>query len=148
MKTNQNESELRKCNDRFKELEGSIAAAFNEIGKKFYEDNKENRLSGSMYQELVDSVTAMYEEQYMIEKKILALQDMRKCTECGNILSLDSVFCNKCGARLEELPQEIFGGNAEQTMQTSPICAVCGAPLENDAVFCSVCGAKVKADMM
>lgn len=148
MKTNQNESELRKCNDRFKELEGKIAAAYGEIGKKFYEENKDARLQGSMYQELVNSVTAMYKEQNVIEKKILALQDLRKCAKCGNVLSLDSVFCNKCGARLEELPQEIFGGNAEQTMQTNPICAACGAPLENDAVFCSVCGAKVKADMM
>lgn len=148
MKTNQNESELRKCNDRFKELEGKIAAAYGEIGKKFYEENKDARLQESMYQELVNSVTAMYKEQNVIEKKILALQDLRKCAKCGNVLSLDSVFCNKCGARLEKLPQEIFGGNAEQTMQTNPICAACGAPLENDAVFCSVCGAKVKADMM
>ena len=148
MKTKQNESELRKCNDRFKELEGKIAAAYGEIGKKFYEENKDARLQESMYQELVNSVTAMYKEQNVIEKKILALQDLRKCAKCGNVLSLDSVFCNKCGARLDELPQEIFGGNAEQTMQTNPICAACGAPLENDAVFCSVCGAKVKADMM
>lgn len=56
-----------------------------------------------------------------------------KCSNCGNELSNNDVFCNNCGQ--EVLPQS---KNTDKTF-----CANCGAELESGMDFCGECGAPV-----
>lgn len=44
------------------------------------------------------------------------------CPSCGAVLSFDSKFCNKCGAKL------------------TSVCPGCGAPVTPESKFCSQCG--------
>lgn len=53
----------------------------------------------------------------------------RACSNCGNPLAPDALFCPKCGARHE--------------IVLPPACPSCGAELKEGAVFCVKCGAKV-----
>ncbi len=54
---------------------------------------------------------------------------MKKCVNCGAENSDGSLYCESCGAILDE--------PAETT------CAVCGAELNGEAKFCGKCGARV-----
>lgn len=51
------------------------------------------------------------------------------CKKCGNELAEGSLFCNKCGEKLE-----------------LNLCPSCGKELTEDSKFCIYCGAKVKID--
>ena len=67
---------------------------------------------------------------------MLAVQGKRKCEKCGNVLVLESVFCNKCGEKLEPLFAE--------EMAKQNICPQCGATHSEEAAFCTSCGYKLK----
>lgn len=61
---------------------------------------------------------------------------VRHCTSCQAILNENAVFCGKCGAKNEILP--------EQTQATpASFCPGCGKKLEADAAFCPECGTKI-----
>lgn len=65
----------------------------------------------------------------------MAYQGLRKCEKCGNVLMLDSAFCNKCGEKLETL--------FPPTEQNPHICGRCGTPYAEGAAFCANCGSKL-----
>lgn len=53
------------------------------------------------------------------------------CSNCGNILPPESLFCNKCG---QKVINDIF-------------CKKCGNKLPPDSLFCNKCGTKVSDDI-
>lgn len=58
---------------------------------------------------------------------------VKRCNNCGEVLSKDDIYCPKCGNKFEETSNE-----------TKPVyCSKCGSLLEDDAKFCSCCGEKV-----
>ncbi|MBD5129721.1 MAG: zinc ribbon domain-containing protein [Ruminococcaceae bacterium] len=85
------------------------------------------------------------------------------CSECGAELKQDAKFCAKCGAPVQNVPEEekIFcpecGVELEQNaefcpecgtpLQSAPetnVCSECGAELKQNAEFCAECGAPVQ----
>jgi len=52
------------------------------------------------------------------------------CPHCDFPLIEDSVFCSKCGAKVEDAPKAGF------------VCAHCGSPITRESVFCWKCGKK------
>lgn len=52
------------------------------------------------------------------------------CSQCGQALPGDAVFCSKCGTKIEAVPAAKF-------------CTKCGAQNGHDALFCSKCGTKL-----
>lgn len=56
-------------------------------------------------------------------------QDELYCTNCGASITVDSKFCNQCGAVVES--------------QESIFCAYCGEKLDADATFCKNCGRRL-----
>lgn len=53
------------------------------------------------------------------------------CPNCGTVLIDDSVFCSKCGSRVQ----------AEEDGGKYVFCSECGAKLPSEALFCDNCGA-------
>ncbi len=61
------------------------------------------------------------------------------CTKCGKPNDDDALFCEFCGAKIEEqAPPEPIPAPAPVQL----FCEKCGKPNEPDALFCEFCGAK------
>jgi len=103
-----------------------------QIGRLYLNNNDSKTAEGTIYEELVKEAEKLMEEMSAVEKRKFAAQGQRKCEKCGNILILDSLFCNKCGEKLEPL--------FVPTEQSPLICEKCGKPYTEGAVFCTGCG--------
>lgn len=97
------------------------------------------KVKGTLYEECVARVAAIDKEADYQEKRKLAVKGLRKCEKCGNVLVLDSAFCNKCGEKLKPLLAE------ENTVQNivQNICPKCGSACVEGAAFCTSCGNKL-----
>lgn len=108
------------------------------IGQMFVDNNTADTVTGTPYEESFQQLALMEEQRVLLEKRKLAAQGMRKCEDCGNILVLDSAFCNKCGTKLAPLFAETKSGQK--------LCPKCGHEVAADEVFCSACGCRIAAE--
>lgn len=127
------------CDRRLAELAQNRAATVMLIGQLFLKENTPEKVKGTPYEECVARVAAIDKEADYQEKRKLAIKGLRKCEKCGNVLVLDSAFCNKCGEKLEPLFAE--ENTAQNTVRN--ICPKCGATCVEGASFCTSCGNKL-----
>ena len=120
---------------RLAELGQNRSEVVLQIGRVFLENNTLEKQTGTPYEQLMKRVEAIDKECVYLEKRKLAIKGLRRCEKCGNVLVLDSVFCNKCGEKLEPLFAE------EKRAQN--LCPYCGEPHAGDATFCTSCGNKL-----
>lgn len=132
--SNVNPAEVE-CDRRLAELAQNRASLVTQIGQAFLAANTPESVKGTPYEEMVSAVAAVDKETEYQEKRKLAIRGLRKCEKCGNILVLDSAFCNKCGEKLEPLFAE---DNKAQN-----VCPQCGAAYAEGAAFCTSCGCKL-----
>lgn len=130
------DSRVRELDEQLNELEQKEQNLMFQFGKDFYEQNKEKDLEkmDEKVKAYVNSINEVEEQREMLSKKKLFFQGLRKCDNCQEVIPADSLFCSKCGNKLNELLQEI-GGN---------FCKNCGRELEEGAAFCTNCGTKVE----
>lgn len=105
------------------------------IGQMYVENNTLEDAEGTIYEEPIKQINQIEEDLTVLEKRRLASQGLRKCEKCGNVLTLDSVFCNKCGDKLAPL--------FVPTQENPYICPKCGASHEAGVSFCVNCGNKL-----
>lgn len=80
--------------------ENTILRYYREIGRAYYEAHKND-----ITKEFPEQMDAIVNAEKMIkdlEKRISELRGTQKCTSCGNDVPDDSVFCPKCGAKMED----------------------------------------------
>lgn len=106
------------------------------IGQLYVDSNDSTSAAGMVYEGPLKEIEKIAEDTATLEKRKLALQGLRKCEKCGNVLVLDSAFCNKCGEKLEAL--------FAPTEQNPHICSKCGMPYAEGAAFCTGCGSKLE----
>ena len=95
----------------------------------------------SSFQPMLEEYTSLQKEVEEQEVQKLAVQGLRKCEACGNVLPLESAFCNKCGIKLE--PIQVASSAQAPSAVNSKVCPKCGAPYTPETVFCMTCGTKV-----
>ena len=98
-----------------KRIDGSILQVDNhkknmiyQLGEAFYKANKENAEVDAEYKVAIDNINKLeFNRKVWINRK-MKLQGMRICEGCGNVLPYDSVFCNRCGIKLEAVAEELL----------------------------------------
>lgn len=123
------------CDRQLAELKRRREDAVMKIGLTFLAGNTPEDVADTPYAEYVFSVADIDKETKFLEKRKLSIRGLRQCEKCGNILVLDSAFCNKCGEQLE--PLFIEGSKGQN------VCSKCGAPYAEGAAFCTSCGNKL-----
>lgn len=132
--------EVAECDAKLMALAQQKQQMIFHIGELFVNTNNAESVAGSQYEEVWKALEQNAIEAENTEKHKLAVQGLRKCDKCGFILSIDSVFCNKCGEKQSELvvQQEI-----PQVEAAPNVCPDCGTPWVNGAAFCTNCGRRI-----
>ena len=125
--------EIAECDAKIANLNQQRQKTIYSIGEQYVELNTVESAAGTTFEVHMEQLKSIDEEIAVTEKRKLAVQGLRKCEKCGNILVIDSVFCNKCGEKLEALQAEVIKN----------ICPKCGSVYEEDAAFCISCGSKL-----
>lgn len=121
-----------KFDQQIEVVEGQIRESLIQIGTVYLKKHRED--CEPEYRELINQIKALEEQKETLERNKLAAQGLRMCEHCRQIITLDSVFCNKCGSKLEPVEMSTAGGR---------FCPSCGASLAEGDVFCTSCGSKV-----
>ena len=130
--------EVAECDRYLSQLEENRKVVIYNIGAKYIQNNKPEDAIGTVYEAEIKELARLEAEKALTEKRKLAVQGLRQCEHCGAILVLDSLFCNKCGQKLENEPIEEVNPIIEQN-----VCSKCGASYEEGAIFCTSCGNKL-----
>ena len=110
------------------------------IGRQYIQTHDE-KTADSSFQPMLEEYASLQKEIEEQEVQKLAVQGLRKCESCGNVLPLESAFCNKCGKKLE--PILVAGVAPAPSAADNKVCPKCGKPYTPDTVFCMNCGTKV-----
>lgn len=115
-------------------LEQQMEKKFAEIGRIYYENNKQTQNLDEKYMLLFGEIKNL---SYEISVQEAAKMGKIVCRGCNNVLVAESKFCNMCGMKLLKEEDKI-ANVSPQIMK----CKVCGTELEPHAKFCGKCGAK------
>lgn len=93
--------EIAKMNSEIKAIENKQKDLMAEVGQIMYR----NYCEGNNVPEAIVEICQQIEETNKnindLSVKVLAFKELKKCTVCGNIISINDVFCKKCGGRQE-----------------------------------------------
>jgi len=93
--------EVTKINLSISTEEENIKKLYTEIGKYCYEIYEKNVRFDNTINELCEKIKAHKNAIESLNEKINELKNVVKCQACGNVLPRDSVYCAKCGVKIE-----------------------------------------------
>lgn len=128
------------------ECKKSIDDAIYELGKAYFEANKENLTSEFATQ--IENVNNKIKDEYLWHQYRLSLEGQRLCDSCRSFITSDSAFCNRCGAAVTPIDfSSILGttDNVQSGVNSAQVmsCPKCGKKLVEGAMFCDACGTKI-----
>ncbi len=126
-------AETTKINGYIADEEKQLNSIFNQIGKSYYENNKNN--PNAEYRNLLINANDIQARIANYHDQIRKLKCAKTCPNCGAEVSSNAQFCNVCGAKLPTDP-------APQPVANAPAfkCPQCGADVEVGSKFCGSCG--------
>ena len=138
---------IREAENGWMSAKKEIDDAVFELGKAYFEANKDNTESefGTQIQTINDKI----KREYLWHQYRLSLEGQRMCDSCKSFITSDSAFCNRCGAPVKPIDFSVILGAAQgdstQGNESGQVrvCPNCGRKLVEDAVFCEGCGTKV-----
>ena len=119
-------SQLKGCEEELKN-------AYIEIGKQYYNNNKDNVPADmTALFARVDEANATIDT---LSEKLRASTGKTLCPQCKQEIVATSVFCPKCGAKVAE--------DAPDAAPAANTCSKCGAVVKEGSLFCESCGNKL-----
>ena len=106
------------------------------IGKKVFTEQPDSQQFKSQF----DNIRAKEREIANLNSLLSDLEDKIPCPQCGELVTKDARFCDKCGTRIVRPEKEPENVKAERVT----VCKKCGAELLDAARFCDKCGAKLE----
>lgn len=128
-------TEIAKLNSLIGDKEKEISNLFVELGHSYYERKKNDESP----EETVKQITAFYEEIEAYKKQIVELKGFGNCPQCGAEVTNGAVFCNSCGAKLNDEKAKAEEAKAEE----EKTCPQCGMKVGESDLFCNSCGNKL-----
>ena len=115
-----NLSEELKLKGKISDLKDKIDDIYNEIGKKVYNELNEGKdVSKDEIMVKCEEISKLKDNIEKLQSDILALKKVRKCSNCGEELDFEDVFCCKCGTKQPEIEKvEVNEKPAEGAKET------------------------------
>ena len=146
-----NAGKIREAENGWMAAKQAIDAATLELGRAYFEANREN--TDSEFATQVETVNRRIKEEYLWHQYRLSLDGQRMCDSCKSFITSDSAFCNRCGATVAPIDFSPITGAANSTQPVAPVnqipanpvlnCPKCGKKLLEGARFCEACGTKI-----
>ena len=92
--------EVTRLKREYKETERFVKSRYENIGRDFYEKNKDKKKKD------LGDITEALDKMDSLLIEIEKLKGGVDCPSCGALNNAEAVYCNKCGARLDEEPAE------------------------------------------
>ncbi|MBQ5566198.1 MAG: zinc ribbon domain-containing protein [Clostridia bacterium] len=121
-------TETVRFNSMISDEERQINGLFIEIGKKYFEANKDN--PSAEYADIIDRIKDAQTRIGMYKDDIRKVKGMKTCPQCGCDVAVNAMYCSNCGAKV---PADVSASK----------CSACGTELDGSSEYCPTCGAKV-----
>lgn len=89
-------SSVTKLKLDIKSKEDALNKQYIELGKKYYDMHKE----GEMPEKEITNISTLLNEIADLKDEILKIQGACSCPQCKTVLPEGTVFCSKCGAKI------------------------------------------------
>ena len=129
-------AETTKLNSRISDEEKQINSFYEQIGKNYFEANKDN--DNAEYKELIMNIKDAMARIKSYQDQLRSAKGYRACPQCGNEVPTGSMFCSVCGNKMPvEAAPVVAGDPAPFT------CPGCGSEFNPGMTFCNKCGTKL-----
>lgn len=125
------------------EKEEEINEIYAKMGKAVYTSYKDGEDVGKAFTKESKSIDKKISEIDDMNKKILFNKSLRVCSECGEIINLDSTFCPNCGTKQKALKIKTEK-KEEIKKEENKVCPQCGLVSSPASRFCTKCGMELK----
>ncbi len=93
-------TDIAKLQYEMRTKEDFMNKQYQEIGKMFYDANKEN--VPEEYNSLFEEIEAAQKRVAEIKEQIAYTKGGKACPKCGAVVSGGAAFCSTCGAKMDE----------------------------------------------
>lgn len=124
--------EVQKINSMISDEERSINNNYLQIGKLFtsmHSNDCEEEFKG-----MIDSIRQSEKKISGYKEQIQTIKGIVRCEKCGSEVSINSAFCNSCGAPMPKRTPE------KKIDENMVICPGCGNSVKKGLRFCTRCG--------
>lgn len=135
--------EETKLKIKISDKEADIEKIYQEIGKTVYDMYKNGEDVGKAFTKECKKVDKNNSEISEMNTKILYNKGIRNCASCGEMIPVESAYCQNCGEK--QKPVKIKLDNKKDKKEEKPqdkVCVECGQIAEGKAKFCAKCGYK------
>lgn len=84
------------------ELNKEIDKRFEALGRVVYDSRKDGTDIDGLVAECEKSIDALYERLDAVNEKIAHIKEKRYCDGCGAVIDRASIYCSRCGRRVEK----------------------------------------------
>lgn len=143
---NENSTKILEAENGWLKAKKTIDDAIYELGKAYFEANKDN--TAAEFAKQIETINRKTKEEYIWHQYQLSLDGQRMCDSCRAFITADSAFCNRCGAAVTPIDFSCISGTANDIQVTNhsnqeSSCPKCGKELIEGAKFCEACGTKI-----
>lgn len=124
--------------------EEEVKSTFELMGKAVYDSYKAGEDVGKVFSKECKRIDKCNEEIEEMNKKILFNKKLRKCSNCGEVISVESTYCQNCGDKQKpvKIKEEKQEKEPVKEEHLDKVCPQCGLICETEAKYCLKCGYK------
>ena len=102
------------------EIRGEINKKLRDLGALTYKEQVHGIDLSAQVKQTVAEITELKDNLNIINEHIAASKNQKKCPQCDANVPKNSVFCNICGARLDEVNDDYFSSEkASETVESA-----------------------------